>query len=790
MSYYTNNSGNQKRIYLPKAGSNRIKACFGLVLSLLLFTSSFMAQESYAKRFDMVGQHRAQLIDINGNLIDHDHPRYEKIADESSISVHIDDSLALVALYHSMSGEHWRNNNGWLTEKVEFWVGVQTVTEIDPDVWRVTSFRLPNENMTRTGEIPPEIGMMVHLDLFRVQSNLLVGSIPTEVEKIPSLRVFWPQDNYLSGEVPWKEFGQLPRLADLVIRFNFFSGEIPSWIGENDDQGNPYFPVIQLLMLERNNFHGQIPASLANRTTLRRVTVAGNLFTGPIPDLSTLEDLRFLFLHDNDFEPGPIPEMIRQLPNLERLSLTNTNRTGTIPDWFGEITSLERMMGGGIGGVDEIGGELPQSMRFMPNLWDFSLTGGNFSGPIPEWIAEIPSLQIIDFKNVKFTGTLPASYSAIDNFRRVYVSGSLLEGSIPESWQVLTRLQIIDLSNNPNMEFGDIPEWMAQNLTDLQELYLSGSGVTGEIPANFESLDGLQRLNLGNNLGLTGDLPAWLADKNLRQLSLSNTGMNITEVPVWLQNATRLDALELGGYGIEGPIPEWLGSENIAATLNKLALDNNKFSGEIPAALGNLFVLDSLNLANNELTGVIPVELLNIGKPNPEFSVLQAIVLSGNSELTGEMPLFEDALYMRVVEFDGTDLCEPAGMGAWVDVIENTATERFPVPYHHVKGTGVACDVPSNIDVADLPARIWLGANYPNPFNPATAIPFSLPADMHITLRVYNILGQHVATLVNGRMSAGNHEVRFDASNISSGHYVYRLETEEGMLTSQMLLIK
>lgn len=763
----------------------------GLLAILLLIVFAVSVQDSHAKRYDEIGQHRATLIDINGNILDYDSPRYAKIADDGGISVHIDDSLALVALYHSMSGVHWRNNNGWLEEKVEFWVGVQTVTEVDTDEWRVTSFRVPNENMTRVGTIPPEIEKMVHLDLFRVQSNLLVGSIPAELAKIPTLRVFWPQRNYLSGEVPWKEFGQMQRLADLVIRFNFLSGEIPSWFGENDDQGNPYFPVIQLLMIEGNNFHGQIPASLANRTLFRRVTVANNQFTGPIPDLSTLEDLRFLFLHDNDFEPGPIPEWLRQLPNLERLSLANTNRTGTIPDWFGEITSLERMMGGGIGGNDEIGGEIPESMRFMPNLWDFSLTGGNFTGPIPEWIADIPSLQIVDFQDVKFTGTLPASFSTVDDLRRVFISGSLIEGGIPESWQVLTRLQVLDLSNNLNMEIGNIPEWIAQNLTDLQELYLPGSGVTGEIPANFETLGGLQRLSLGNNPGLTGELPAWLADKDLRQLSLSNTGMTITEIPAWLQNSTRLDALELGGYGIEGPIPEWLGNENLAATLRRLALDDNKFSGEIPAALGNLFVLDSLNLANNELTGSIPVEFLNIGKPNPEFSVLQAIVLSGNAGLTGEMLLFEDALDMRVVEFDGTDLCVPTGFDAWADVIENTATQRYPVLYFNISTTGINCsDLPSNVEFSDLPDRVRLGGNYPNPFNPSTTIPFSLPHDMQVSLRVYNILGQHVATLVNERLTSGRHEVRFDAANLSSGYYVYRLETEEGLMINQMILLK
>jgi hypothetical protein len=74
------------------------------------------------------------------------------------------------------------------------------------------------------------------------------------------------------------------------------------------------------------------------------------------------------------------------------------------------------------------------------------------------------------------------------------------------------------------------------------------------------------------------------------------------------------------------------------------------------------------------------------------------------------------------------------------------------------------------------PAEFVLAQNYPNPFNPSTKINFSLAADSKVTLKVFNVLGQEVATLLNTNLVAGSHEVNFDASSINTGVYFYRLE--------------
>ena len=88
------------------------------------------------------------------------------------------------------------------------------------------------------------------------------------------------------------------------------------------------------------------------------------------------------------------------------------------------------------------------------------------------------------------------------------------------------------------------------------------------------------------------------------------------------------------------------------------------------------------------------------------------------------------------------------------------------------------------------PYSFELAQNYPNPFNPATVISYQLPANSLVSLKVYDLVGREVATLVDARMSAGSHTVNFDATRLSSGMYIYRLQAGSNVQTRKMMLIK
>lgn len=97
----------------------------------------------------------------------------------------------------------------------------------------------------------------------------------------------------------------------------------------------------------------------------------------------------------------------------------------------------------------------------------------------------------------------------------------------------------------------------------------------------------------------------------------------------------------------------------------------------------------------------------------------------------------------------------------------------------------------SNESINGVPEKFGLDQNYPNPFNPSTNINFSLPQTSRVTLAVYDMLGRRVATLLdNKQLNAANHSVKFDASALASGMYIYRIEAGSFISTRKMMLIK
>lgn len=103
------------------------------------------------------------------------------------------------------------------------------------------------------------------------------------------------------------------------------------------------------------------------------------------------------------------------------------------------------------------------------------------------------------------------------------------------------------------------------------------------------------------------------------------------------------------------------------------------------------------------------------------------------------------------------------------------------------RGTYSITGIPGN---NGIPANYSLSQNYPNPFNPATVISFELPKSGNTSLKVYDMLGSLVYTLVDGNLNAGRYTYEFDGSDIASGMYVYKLESGDFSISKRMMLIK
>ncbi len=145
---------------------------------------------------------------------------------------------------------------------------------------------------------------------------------------------------------------------------------------------------------------------------------------------------------------------------------------------------------------------------------------------------------------------------------------------------------------------------------------------------------------------------------------------------------------------------------------------------------------------------------------NPSDIVYSNVIASGNS-VTIQLPAFHD-YWWRVGNTSG-----------W------SATWTF-----------YAISVITGIDEESVPTEFKLLQNYPNPFNPTTRIRFSVPQTSFVTLKVYDVLGREVATLVNQEKNLGNYEVSFDASRLPSGMYIYKIDAGSFHQVKKMILMK
>ncbi len=135
---------------------------------------------------------------------------------------------------------------------------------------------------------------------------------------------------------------------------------------------------------------------------------------------------------------------------------------------------------------------------------------------------------------------------------------------------------------------------------------------------------------------------------------------------------------------------------------------------------------------------------------------------------------------------NGIELQDPSG--AW------TTGNPAPGVYASVTNPGTSTSKPPSAvedrDGAALPLRPVLHPNFPNPFNPYTAIRFELPRDMQVSLRVLDVRGRNIAVLLDERRSAGSHTMNFDASSLAGGVYLAVLNAGEFRVMERMLLIK
>lgn len=191
-------------------------------------------------------------------------------------------------------------------------------------------------------------------------------------------------------------------------------------------------------------------------------------------------------------------------------------------------------------------------------------------------------------------------------------------------------------------------------------------------------------------------------------------------------------------------------------------------------------VLEILQIEEGGLFG--EADLLSFAHFDEELAVQSAAFTRKRPD--GPVAGFGEVM---VIEFES-----PSGFSDPVEIrlLESAFSDLSEIRYNPLVTIGLSEVLSSGDPHADLPAEFTLGQNYPNPFNPATTIRYGLPEPSHVSLTVYNLLGQPVAVLVNEIRKANYHEAVFDASGLPSGMYIYRLQAGNHIKSGKLMLVK
>ena len=185
-------------------------------------------------------------------------------------------------------------------------------------------------------------------------------------------------------------------------------------------------------------------------------------------------------------------------------------------------------------------------------------------------------------------------------------------------------------------------------------------------------------------------------------------------------------------------------------------------------------------------TIIVPVELASFSSE----IVSDKVKLSWSTATEVNNAFFElyrNNIKLAVIEGSGTT----TERKYYTYVDENTVNGLYEYKLYQQDYDGSRKKVGTiEVNLNSEPVKFELSQNYPNPFNPATTISYSLPEGSFVSLKVYDVMGNEITTLVNKKQQSGKHQVHFDATNLATGLYLYQLQTDNIILTRKMMLLK
>ena len=479
---------------------------------------------------------------------------------------------------------------------------------------------------------------------------------------------------------------------------------------------------------------------------ITNLSIINSGLSGEIPpEIGTLTDLEVIKLKYNELT-GPIPPEIGNLTNLVKLELDFNNLSGPLPAELWTLDSLTQLRLQ----KNQFTGSIPPEIGNLTQLTHLYLYGNQFTGSIPAEIGNLINLEKLHLNNNQFTGLIPETICNINmafyNPYRFDISGNQLIPPYPDCISYFVGYQYSEDCESNYLFDGICTE---QSDLDVLQTFIDNSSETINMEMD-DNINGIiEPIELGTQHWWNGRLTELNCNYDLvNEFTLSDLGLS-GEIPQEIGTLDSLEILWLEDNQLTGPIPAGIGN---LEHLKYLILHHNQISGSIPPEIGNLATLQILKLDNNELSGYIPESICDL-----------TLQFHGSNNLFGE----DFAIY-------NNQLCAPYPdcVDAYVG-IQNTSN----------------CDLASDT-FNPIPLDYSLYDPYPNPFNAQTTIQITLPIKDVMIVKVYDVNGSELKTLVHSIFDSGTHTIKWNAGDLPSGIYFIRMQTRHFAGTKKVILIK
>ncbi|KAF8109281.1 hypothetical protein N665_0098s0009 [Sinapis alba] len=499
----------------------------------------------------------------------------------------------------------WRNNTDCCS-----WDGITC----DLKTGKVTELNLLGSSLNGRLRSNSSLFRLQHLQSLDLSSSNLAGILPDSIGNLKNLKVLKLLECNLFGKLP-SSLGNLSYLTHLDLDGNDFTGELPESLGNLNQ--------LTKLILASSKLSGNFHHVLLNLSELTTINLHFNQLEGTLPsNMSSLSKLEYFNIGSNSFS-GSIPSSLFMIPSLTHLNLERNSFSGPLE--IGNISSPSKLQFLSLGG-NNLNGPIPRFISKLVKLLSLDLSFWNTMGSMVDFsiFLHLKSLMFLDISHLNTRSVVDMSlFSHLMSLSILHLSGNNLHisstlnlptpiGSLalascnisefPKFLQTQTSLFYLDISNNQIK--GRVPEWLWK-LQGLEYVDFSRNSFTGfDGPADVIQRNAVYMLDISSN---TFKDPFPLLPKAITYFSASDNQFS-GEIPTTICKLASLEKLILSNNNFSGSIPRCF--ENFNTKLSLLHLQNNNLSGKFPEESVSVGLI-SLDVSRNQLSGKLPRSLIN-----------------------------------------------------------------------------------------------------------------------------------------------------------------------------------